>query len=56
MKKNDLVLIGALLLLWADTLGKFILYPVNIPVGIVVSFIGVPLFLQLIFQTRKEGR
>ena len=47
---------GALLLLWADTLGKFILYPVNIPVGIVVSFIGVPLFLQLIFQTRKEGR
>ena len=47
---------GALLLLFADTLGKFILYPVNIPVGIVVSFVGVPLFLQLIFQTRKEGR
>lgn len=41
---------GALLLLLADTVGKFILYPVNIPVGIVVSFLGVPLFVHLILS------
>lgn len=47
--------IGALLLLVADEIGKFILYPVNIPVGIVVAFLGVPLFVYLIlFLNRKE--
>lgn len=47
-------LIGAGLLLLADTLGIFILYPVNVPVGIVVSFIGVPIFIHLILRTRKS--
>ena len=46
--------IGAALLLVSDSIGKFILYPVNIPVGIVVSFIGVPIFVNLILNTRKE--
>lgn len=45
--------VGAALLVAADTLGKFILYPVNVPVGIVVSFIGVPVFIQLILSSRK---
>ena len=40
--------LGALLLLASDTVGKLILYPVNIPVGIVISFLGVPLFIHLI--------
>lgn len=47
-------LIGALLLLIADTIGRFILYPVNVPVGIVVSFLGVPLFINLIINSRKS--
>lgn len=47
--------LGAALLVLADTVGKFILYPVDIPVGIVVSFIGVPLFINLIVSTRKRG-
>lgn len=42
--------LGSLLLLLSDTIGKFILYPVNIPVGIVVSFLGVPLFVHLILS------
>lgn len=46
--------LGALLLLWADTIGKFILYPVNIPVGIVVSFLGVPLFIHLILSKGRN--
>lgn len=47
-------LIGSALLLFADTIGKFILYPVNVPVGIVVSFLGVPIFISLILQSRKS--
>lgn len=47
--------IGAGLLVLADTIGKFILYPVNIPVGIVVSFVGVPIFVQLILQSRRNS-
>lgn len=47
--------LGALLLLLADTIGKYILYPVSIPVGIVISFLGVPLFIHLILSDRKKG-
>ena len=46
--------LGALLLLLSDTIGKFILYPVNIPVGIVISFLGVPLFIHLILSKRQR--
>lgn len=46
-------ILGALLLLISDTIGKFILYPVNIPVGIVISFLGVPLFIHLILSRRN---
>jgi iron complex transport system permease protein len=48
-------LLGSILLLSADTLGRFIFYPVSIPVGIVVSFLGVPLFVHLILSAGKEG-
>ena len=44
---------GALLMLVADTLGRVILAPVIIPVGIVISFLGVPIFLNLILSRRK---
>lgn len=47
--------IGASLLVVSDTIGKFILYPVNVPVGIVVSFVGVPVFIHLILKNRKSG-
>lgn len=46
-------ILGSLLLLLSDTIGKFILYPVNIPVGIVISFLGVPLFVHLILSKGK---
>lgn len=44
---------GALLLLVADTIGKHLLSPVIIPVGIVVSFLGVPIFINLLLTKRK---
>ena len=46
--------LGALLLLGADTLGRTAFQPTVIPVGIVVSFIGVPFFLYLILKERRE--
>ena len=48
------VLTGGLLLLVADTVGRTILAPAVIPVGIVVAFIGAPIFIQLIL-TRKTA-
>lgn len=46
------LLTGGLLLLVADTVGRTILAPAVIPVGIVVAFIGAPVFINLIL-TRK---
>ena len=46
-------LVGALLLLAADTAGRNILAPAEIPVGIVTAFIGVPMFIYLL-TTRKR--
>lgn len=46
--------LGGILLLFSDTIGKFILYPVNIPVGIVISFLGVPLFIHLILMKKRS--
>jgi iron complex transport system permease protein len=47
-------LVGALLLLTADTIGRNIIAPTQLPVGIVTSMIGVPFFLYLI--VRKRGK
>lgn len=46
---------GALLVLLGDTLGRTLFSPVTIPVGIVVSYVGVPLFLWLILRERRMG-
>lgn len=48
------VLTGGLLLLLADTIGRTVLAPAVIPVGIVVAFIGAPIFINLIL-TRKTA-
>lgn len=44
---------GASIILAADLAGRLILSPIIVPVGIVVSFIGVPVFVWLIL---REGR
>ena len=48
-------LIGALLVLLADTIGRTIIQPTIIPVGIVLSVVGAPIFLYLILS-RNRGR
>ncbi|MEO5367812.1 MAG: iron ABC transporter permease [Magnetococcus sp. WYHC-3] len=47
------VLLGAALLLWADTLGRTLLAPRELPVGVVTALLGVPLFLLLL--TRRTA-
>ncbi len=46
-------LAGALLDLTADTLGRWLLQPAEIPTGIVVAVIGAPYFLYLLVRTRN---
>jgi len=47
-------LIGALLLLCADTTARVLLAPAEIPVGIVTSLMGVPFFLYLLMSRRRQ--
>lgn len=45
---------GGMLLLVADTVGRTVIAPAVVPVGIVVAFIGAPIFINLIL-TRKTA-
>ncbi|MDQ0338782.1 iron complex transport system permease protein [Caldalkalibacillus uzonensis] len=44
-------LMGALLLLTADTIGRYLLAPSELPVGLVVSALGAPYFIYLLMKT-----
>ncbi|MGD8378129.1 MAG: iron ABC transporter permease [Gammaproteobacteria bacterium] len=46
------VLLGGALVLAADTLGRTVMAPRQLPVGVLMAFIGVPLFLYLINRAR----
>lgn len=46
-------LFGAILLVVADHLGRLAFSPVIVPVGIVVSLVGVPIFVWLILRHRE---
>lgn len=45
-------LIGALLLMVSDTIGKNILAPTEIPVGIIVAILSTPYFVYLLMKTK----
>lgn len=47
-------LVGALILLAADTVARTVLSPVILPVGIMTSFLGVPFFIYLFLKRRKD--
>ena len=46
-------LTGALLVLVGDTIGRNAFSPTMVPVGIMVSYVGVPMFLYLILRERS---
>lgn len=47
-------MVGAILLLAADTVARTIFAPVILPVGIMTAFLGVPFFIYLFLQRKKE--
>jgi iron complex transport system permease protein len=46
------VLLGALLLMVSDSIGKTLLAPTQIPVGIIVSILSAPYFVYLLIKTK----
>ncbi len=47
-------IVGAVMLLAADTVSRIILDPVELPVGIVTAYVGVPMFVYLLISRRKN--
>jgi iron complex transport system permease protein len=45
---------GSIFLIIADLIARIILSPIQLPVGLITSFMGVPFFLFLLRQKRKE--
>lgn len=45
---------GAALLLSADVIARVIVSPSSLPVGVIMAFLGGPLFLYLILKKKKE--
>ncbi|MFG2286434.1 FecCD family ABC transporter permease [Streptomyces sp. NPDC048595] len=45
-------LLGAVLLVWVDTLSRVLLAPVELPVGVITAVVGVPCFIALM---RRRG-
>jgi iron complex transport system permease protein len=48
-------LFGGLFLLLSDTLARTVISPVVLPVGILTSFLGAPLFLFLLIKGIGKG-
>jgi len=47
-------MVGAALLLGADTVARTVLAPMILPVGIMTAFVGVPFFMYLFMRKGKE--
>ncbi|MGY5884320.1 FecCD family ABC transporter permease [Modestobacter lacusdianchii] len=48
-------LVGAVFLLWADTLARTLLGDTEVPIGVLTAFVGVPLFLVLLRRERSRS-
>ncbi|WP_051931927.1 iron ABC transporter permease [Clostridium sp. KNHs214] len=46
-------LMGALILLFSDTLARTVISPTEIPVGIITSLLGAPFFIYLLIKKRR---
>ncbi len=47
---------GAIFLMLADLASRVILSPLELPIGVVTSFIGAVLFVVIFFRARRKGR
>ena len=49
-------LIGVLLLLWADGLGKTIMAPLEAPVGVITGVLGAPVFFFILWDKSRNDK
>ncbi|MGL4762010.1 MAG: FecCD family ABC transporter permease [Sarcina sp.] len=45
-------LVGALLVVVSDMIARTVMYPVDLPIGVITSFVGVPFFLYLVMRKK----
>ncbi len=50
------ILVGSIIVMFADMLGRTIFAPSELPVGILMALIGAPFFLVLLFKEKKHVR
>ncbi len=48
------ILLGGIFMVISDTLARLVIAPAEIPVGVVTSFIGAPVFIWLIYKRNKQ--
>jgi iron complex transport system permease protein len=48
--------IGAVFMVWADTLARSVFAPQEIPVGVVTALVGVPAFAVILLRSRRGVR
>ena len=46
---------GAIILALSDTLARTVLVPLELPIGVITSFIGVPFFISILIGHKGEG-
>lgn len=49
------ILAGGFFLLICDTIGRVVLAPVEVPIGVITAFFGAPFFLYLAMRSKKGG-
>lgn len=47
-------LFGGILLIWADTISRTIVLPSELPIGIITSLLGAPVFLFLLLRQKRQ--
>ncbi|MDO5714556.1 MAG: iron ABC transporter permease [Tissierellia bacterium] len=50
------MLLGSLLLLWADVISRILIPGSELPTGVIISIVGAPLFIYLIIKRTYGGR
>lgn len=48
-------ILGAFVLLWADSLSRTIVAPAELPIGIITAILGAPFFLWLLLKNRQNS-
>lgn len=47
-------ILGAIFLIWADTIARSMFSPLEVPVGVITALVGVPIFATILARTRKR--